>query len=67
MKTPTKFLPETFWAEMIESVVGGLPGRHRRSKVESLGARNRHPKNREQLTNNDHVVAQPLHSTLHGT
>jgi hypothetical protein len=31
----TEFLPEALWAEMIESVVSGLSGRHRRSKVES--------------------------------
>ena len=41
---------------MVESVVGGLPGRHRRSKVESRGLGIR----REQLANSDHVVAQPL-------
>ena len=40
---------------MIESVVGGLPGRHRRSKVESWGLGIR----REQLAYSDHVVAQP--------
>jgi hypothetical protein len=34
-KTLTKFLPETLRAEMIESVVSDLSGRHRRSKVES--------------------------------
>ena len=36
MKTLTKFLPEAFWAEMIECVVSDLSGRHRRSKVECL-------------------------------
>jgi hypothetical protein len=34
-KTLTEFLPEALGAEMIEGVVGGLSGRHRRSKVES--------------------------------
>ena len=35
-KTPrlTEFLPEALWAEMIESVVSNLSGRHRRSKIE---------------------------------
>jgi hypothetical protein len=36
MKTLTEFLPEPFRTEMIESVVSGLSGRHRRSKVECL-------------------------------
>ena len=45
---------------MIESVVGGLPGRHRRSKVESWGLGIR----REQLANSDHVVAQPYRITF---
>lgn len=33
MKTLTEFLPETLRAKMIESVVSGLSGRHRRSRV----------------------------------
>ena len=32
-KTLTKFLPKALRAKMIESVVSGLSGRHRRSKV----------------------------------
>lgn len=38
-ETLTEFLPEALRAEMIEGVVGGLSGRHRRPKVESVVCR----------------------------
>lgn len=37
----TEFLPEALWAEMIESVVSGLSGRHRRPQSRVWSSPNR--------------------------